>query len=274
MSYQAQFKGWNALTIEDLLIAYRKAKADCFFGSVFPTAIKFAEYEQDLLANLKLLLKSFKSDSGFEANDKLLGYHRLLPKKLSTEKKENGSENGHVHFSKPEPEPVNEFRNLTTKFGKHWAISGEKAESEKPIYIHNGVNFGVMACSELQNSRSRIYFQGAVDALIVLSWNKDLETFASLVESTALDVHAYTVLVNNRKYGDSRIRSPAKESFLRDIARLRGGDNDFVVTATLDITALRAFQSRAKRWPEDDDEFKPVPEGFKLSDNRKRLPPK
>lgn len=68
--------------------------------------------------------------------------------------------------------------------------------------------------------------------------------------------------------------SSAKESFLRDIARLRGGDNDFVVAATLDIAALRAFQSRAKRWPEEGDKFKPVPEGFILQGDRRKLPPK
>ena len=107
---------------------------------------------------------------------------------------------------------------------------------------------------------------------MVLIWNRDLETFASLIESAALDVHAYTILVNNRKYGDSRVRSPAKESFLRGIARLRGGDNDFIVAATLDIGALRAFQSRVKCWPEEDDKFTPVPEGFKLLGNRKKLP--
>lgn len=177
-----------------------------------------------------------------------------------------------VKIWQPKLEPaVGEDKELTVKFGKEWDLS---KNSQKPIYIHNGVNFGVMVCSELQNSKARIRFQGAVDALMVLSWNKDLDTFASLIESAALDIHAYTILVNNRKYGDSRVRSPAKESFLRDIARLRGGDNDFVVAATLDIDALRAFQSRAKRWPEDGDKFKPVPEGFKLQGKRKKLPPR
>ena len=171
---------------------------------------------------------------------------------------------------------VGEDKELTAKIGKTWAIPEKEALSKKyakPVYIHNGVNFGVMVCSELQNSKTRVRFQGAVDALIVLSWNRDLDTFASLLESAALDIHAYTILVNNRKYGDSRVRSPAKESFLRDIARLRGGDNDFVVAATLDVEALRAFQSRAKRWPEKGDKFKPVPEGFKLLGDRKKLPP-
>lgn len=86
--------------------------------------------------------------------------------------------------------------------------------------------------------------------------------------------HAYTILVNNRKYGDSRVRSPAKESFMRDLARVRGGDTDFVIAATLHIDELRAFQSRAKRWPQEGDKFKPVPEGFKLAKRRRRLPPK
>ncbi|AFP32790.1 hypothetical protein [Marinobacter sp. BSs20148] len=183
-----------------------------------------------------------------------------------------------VKIWQPKLEPaVGEDKDLTAKFGKEWAISEKDARSRKfakPIYMHNSVNFGVMVCSELQNSKARIRFQGAVDALMVLSWNRDLDTFASLIESAALDVHAYTILVNNRKYGDSRVRSPAKESFLRDIARLRGGDNDFVVAATLDIEALRAFQSRAKRWPSDGDKFKPVPEGFSVLGDRRKLPPR
>lgn len=177
-----------------------------------------------------------------------------------------------VKIWQPKLEPaVGEDKELIVKYGKEWSRPNKPL---KPIYIHNGVNFGVMVCSELQNSKARIHFQGNVDTLMVLSWNKDLDTFASLIESAALDIHAYTILVNNRKYGDSRIRSPAKESFLRDIARLRGGDNDFVVAATLDIAALRTFQSRAKRWPEEHDKFKPVPEGFILFDGRKKLPPR
>ena len=54
---------------------------------------------------------------------------------------------------------------------------------------------------------------------------------------------------------------------------LRGWDNDFVVAMTIDIDILRAFQSRAKRWPDRDDLFKPMPSGFKVSSARKRLPP-
>jgi hypothetical protein len=47
MGYQATFTNWQNITLEDLTVAFRKAKADCFFENTFPTTIKFAVYEQD-----------------------------------------------------------------------------------------------------------------------------------------------------------------------------------------------------------------------------------
>ncbi len=183
-----------------------------------------------------------------------------------------------VKIWQPKLEPaVGEDKELTAKFGKTWYYSGinnRHKKVQKPVYNHNGFHFGVMVCSELCNTKARTRFQGYIDSLMVLAWNQDLDTFSSLIEAAALDLHAYTILVNNRKYGDSRVRSPAKESFMRDLAKVRGGDNDFVVAVTLDIDKLRAFQSRAKRWPEENDPFKPVPGGFEISNARKKLPPK
>src|SRR5690606_17770988 len=102
MGYNAQVSGWDSVTIEDLLIAYRKAKADCFFENTFPAAIKFARYEQDLLANLKSLLDRLREANGFAEDKDLLGDYRLLPKKLSHRPKEDSPVNGHVHFSNPD----------------------------------------------------------------------------------------------------------------------------------------------------------------------------
>ncbi|HGI9790060.1 hypothetical protein O6C87_01505, partial [Legionella pneumophila] len=67
---------------------------------------------------------------------------------------------------------------------------------------------------------------------------------------------------------------PSKQEFKRDLVRLRGGKNDFLVSVELDINALRTFQSRDKSWPRDKDPFKPVPEGFKISPGRKKIPPR
>ena len=119
---------------------------------------------------------------------------------------------------------------------------------------------------------NRHRFQGNVDCLMVLAWNKDLETFSALVEAAALDVHSNIALVNNRKFGDSRVRTPAKAHYGRDLCRLRGGENEYVVVVELDVERLRAFQSRSKPWPAPGDPFKPVPEGFRIW-RRRRVPP-
>jgi hypothetical protein len=165
------------------------------------------------------------------------------------------------------PAPGEEEK-LLHHFGKEWSI----LPLDKRVYIHDGFCFGVLVCSELQNLRHRARFQGEVDAILVLSWNQDLETFSALVEAASLDVHAYVALVNNRKYGDSRVRAPGKPHHERDLCRLRGGENEHLVVVKLNVQGLRAFQSRAKRWPSETDPFKPVPEAFKLEKRRATLP--
>ena len=163
-----------------------------------------------------------------------------------------------------------EEENLLHMFGLKW--TEHLPGGRKPVYNHGGFCFGVLVCSELQNIAHRQQFQGNVDCMMVLSWNLDLETFAALVESASLDVHAHIALVNNRRYGDSRVRSPAKRDFMRDTCRLRGGLNEHVVIVDLDIAKLRAFQSREKRWPREDDPYKPVPEGYVIASFRKTTP--
>ena len=51
--------------------------------------------------------------------------------------------------------------------------------------------------------------------------NSDTETFNALVESAALDIHAYIIQCNNRQYGDSRIRAPYKDRWKRDLLRVK-----------------------------------------------------
>ncbi len=151
-------------------------------------------------------------------------------------------------------------------------LSWTKGTDLKRVYQHNGLYFGVLVCSELQNVDYRAEFQGRVDCLITLSWNKDLESFSALVDAAALDVHAYIALVNNRRYGDSRLRRPAKQSFNRDVCRVRGGLNDQLVVVGIEPTRLRQQQSRDKRWPRPTDAYKPAPEGFSMSPARKCIP--
>lgn len=138
-----------------------------------------------------------------------------------------------------------------------------------PVLQHGDFRFSLLVCSELTNISYRAALRGQVDALFVPEWNQDTETFNALVESAALDIHAYIIQCNDRRYGDSRIRSPAKESWQRDVLRVKGGIDDYCVTGEIDIQALRRFQS-SHRSPGKP--FKPVPDGFQIAYERRLLP--
>lgn len=145
----------------------------------------------------------------------------------------------------------------------------DKVWKAPPVIQHGEFRFALLVCSELTNISYRAALRGAVDALFVPEWNSDTETFNALVESAALDIHAYIIQCNDRKYGDSRIRAPYKDSWLRDVLRVKGGINDYCVTGEIDIQSLRQFQAsfRSPSGP-----FKPVPDGFEMKYDRKILP--
>ncbi len=145
----------------------------------------------------------------------------------------------------------------------------DKSWKAPPTVQHGDLRFAILACSELTNISYRAALRGKVDALFVPEWNQDTETFNALVESAALDVHAYIIQCNDRQYGDSCIRAPYKERWKRDILRVKGGVTDYCVIGEIDVQALRRFQS-SYRSPEKP--FKPVPDGFEIDFCRKVLP--
>ncbi|PPD50574.1 MAG: reverse transcriptase [Methylobacter sp.] len=139
----------------------------------------------------------------------------------------------------------------------------------RPIYDHGGFHFGLLLCSDLTNIGNRAYFQGSIDALFVLEWNQDLPTFSSLVESGALDIHAFIIQANNRLYGDSRIRAPFRQEYKRDVVRLKGGEHDYYVIGKIKYMPLRDYQSDKSPNLSEDAVFKPFPIGFQISDRRR-----
>lgn len=155
---------------------------------------------------------------------------------------------------------------LDLKLGTKGKLIEPKGMSGMPtVYSHGGYEFSVLICSDLTNIANRNRLRGQVDALIALEWNSDTKTFSPLVEATASDLHAFVVQVNNRLYGDSRIRSPVKNDYNRDIVQVKGGSSDYYVIGEIDYMALRKAQ-RYRRLPSN---FKPVPIGFEISSRRK-----
>lgn len=88
-----------------------------------------------------------------------------------------------------------------------------------------------------------------------------------MINSAALDLHCFITLTNNKKYGDSRIRAPYKKDYQRDVQIIHGGDLDNFMISQLDIDSLRNhhYNNIAPEMP-----FKPLPTGFKISENRQK----
>lgn len=143
--------------------------------------------------------------------------------------------------------------------------------SKPPVIWHGDFAFALLICSELTNIAHRTSLRGKIDALFIAEKNRDLNTFESLVDSAALDIHAYIAQSNSREFGDSRIRAPKKESHERDVARVRGGMNDHFVVGKIEVRKLREFQT----WHYKGTDFKPLPDGFRedFDENRAWLPP-
>ncbi len=126
------------------------------------------------------------------------------------------------------------------------------------IYAHGDFHFSILICSDLTNIDYRQELRGKIDAMFAIEWNKDIKSFGALVESTAADLHAYVIQANNRIYGDSRVRVPAKEEFNRDSVQVKGGLSDYYVVGEIDVMALRF----AQQIPGAASTFKPVPIGY------------
>jgi len=174
----------------------------------------------------------------------------------------------HVARLQPKFSPAHgERSNLANlKLGKGGRLLEPSGLYARPtLYVHGGFCFSVLICSDLTNISHRHQLRGGIDALFALEWNSDTKTFASLVEATANDLHAYVAQVNNRTYGDSRLRVPAVKDYLRDVVQVKGGISDYYVLGEIDYLALRKEQCRSPKKPK----FKPVPIGFKVSPLRK-----
>lgn len=129
------------------------------------------------------------------------------------------------------------------------------------------LSFGLMICRDFTDMSLRSKMRGHVDLIIVPCWNKDIHTYSSLVEATANDLHSYVICVNDRTYGDTRIRVPAKESWDRDVIRIIGGEEDLVMVGCLQIGKLRREQTKMLLGLPSK-EFKPLPTGYENKGTR------
>jgi len=144
--------------------------------------------------------------------------------------------------------------------------ANENKTKTPALYKWRNSVFSTFNCYELTNIAYRSPLVGKVDFLIAIEYNKDTNYFSNIIDSLSRDIHCYVVQVNTSDYGDSRIVQPSKTES-KDIVKLKGGKNIYLVVDTIDIKKLRDFQAKGHCLQKDDKDFKLTPPEFKSTRN-------
>ncbi|CAA0221930.1 RNA-dependent RNA polymerase family protein [Tenacibaculum maritimum] len=155
-------------------------------------------------------------------------------------------------------------------------IEGNHYKVPKPnplrydIINWNNIYFSIFYCFELANVYHRSLMKSKIDLMIGIEWNKDTPYFSNIVEATSRDIHSYFAQVNTSHFGDTRLTRPSK-SAIKDILRLKGGDNDAILIAQINIESLREFQRTKFAFSKDSVNYKPLPPDFNVENVIKRM---
>lgn len=133
------------------------------------------------------------------------------------------------------------------------------------LFNWRNIYFSPYYCFELADVHDRSLFKGKMDLLIASEYNRDVNYFSNIVESISRDLHTYVAQVNTSDYGDSRITQPAKTA-VKDILKLKGGENDTILVGKLDINELRNFQRNLYLTTKNHPYLKPLPPNYQLND--------
>lgn len=138
------------------------------------------------------------------------------------------------------------------------------------LFNWRNLYFAPYYCFELADVEHRALFKSKIDLLVGVEWNKDTPYFSNIVESISRDLHCYVAQVNTSQFGDTRLTQP-KETALKNLLQLKGGENDAVLIAEIDLTRIREFQRKAYGVTHQRKEFKPLPPDFLHENVEKRI---
>ncbi|MEQ8422491.1 MAG: hypothetical protein RIB64_20960, partial [Arenibacter algicola] len=153
--------------------------------------------------------------------------------------------------------------------GNHYTVP-RPSPIRYDIFNWNNIYFSPFYCFELANVYHRSLMKSKIDLMIGIEWNKDTPYFSNIVEATTRDIHSYFAQVNTSHYGDTRLTQPSK-SAIKDILRLKGGGNDAILVAKIDLDKLREFQRTKFAFSRNSINYKPLPPDFNVSNVINRI---
>jgi hypothetical protein len=157
------------------------------------------------------------------------------------------------------PEELREYRKYILDPKKN--LRNNNPYTNYVLCVWNDVYFAPYYCYEIANIDDRSLFKSCCDMVIVSEYNKDTTYFTAIAESLSRDLFCYCIKVNSSEFGGTCILQPSK-SENRYLINLRGGDEGYVVSHTLNIDKLRNHQILAYESEITGTELKPKPPRF------------
>lgn len=131
-------------------------------------------------------------------------------------------------------------------------------EKKYDIFSWKGLYFSNFNCFELADIESRGLVKNYIDLLIASVFNKDINYFTNILESTCRDLYVYIAQSNTSIYGDCKILQPSKKDLMTK-ASISGGLNDNLLIEEINIENLRNFQLLDYILQEENKYFKLTP---------------
>lgn len=153
--------------------------------------------------------------------------------------------------------------------GNHLLVAKPK-EYRYDIFNWNNIYFSPYYCFELANVWHRSLFKSKLDLLIGVEWNRDTNYYSNIVESCSRDLHCYIAQVNTSQFGDTRLTRPVESARL-DLLKLKGGTNDAILVAEIDLRGIREFQRQTFDLTHHEKEYKPLPPDYEVENVIKRI---
>ena len=122
-----------------------------------------------------------------------------------------------------------------------------------------GITFASYNCFELSDIEHRALLRSQIDILFSCSYNKDVNYYQSIIESTIRDLHCYVIYSNSSDFGGSCVLQPAKTEE-KTMLYMKGGENPSIMVAEVNVAALRDFHYKPTH--NINHTFKPLPPGF------------
>ncbi len=133
--------------------------------------------------------------------------------------------------------------------------------SQPDIYILDADRYGILGvaiCSDFFDIERFVVYKGRIQHLIIISHNKDTESYYFLAEAIARLVYCNVVICNTGEFGDSIAFSPYQQPFRRMIYRHKGQGLFSTQVVSLPVALLDSEQQSSV----ENVEFKGRPPGY------------